>query len=143
MPTIRTVATFQEGLRILERTEDFASIQELIFEMLSICPLEEAHLAKDAIAHVLRRKQATEIQISKAYPQAVEVLDRKYADLAKVLRNAKAHGVVIPPPVAAPKSPEAAPSPKNRAMAKIGANPMGAFNGFNPLMIVEWGVSPW
>ena len=94
MPSQQTLASFKEGLRELHKAEDFTSLQHIIDKLVSICPADELPLAKDAIARVIRAKQAEEATKYRAYPQALEEVDKKYRDLYIVLRTAESK---IPP----------------------------------------------
>ena len=146
----KKLVTFEEGIRSLQQTSDFATLRELINEMLYICPPAKGHLAKDSIARTMRRKQAYEIQQSQGYPDALAAIDRKYKDLAIVLRHANSNGMQLgsggfgelPPntaQAAMPPTPQPAPqAPRSAAIAKPKLSPM---MGLKPLILLNWAKS--
>jgi len=90
MPNPETIASFQKGLQILNGAEDFLSLKNAIAYLLSITEFQDEIMAKDAIANVLRKKQAYDIQAFQHYPKELEAIDQKYKDLATVLEQARA-----------------------------------------------------
>lgn len=90
MPNQEAVESFQKGLQVLSSAEDYLSLKNTILNLLSITEFQDESIAKDAVANVLRRKQATDIQRFKHYPKELEAIDQKYKDLAVVLEGAKA-----------------------------------------------------
>ena len=89
MPSAQILVSFREGLKILQQADDFTTLRQTIDTLAGICPPEELPLAKDAIARVIRLKQANEAIKFQAYPQALEEVDKKYRDLYIVLRTSK------------------------------------------------------
>jgi len=114
---------FDEGLRLLQQVNDYASIKDLIVELVGMCPPTHTHLAKDRIARILRKKQAVEIHQSKSYPDALAALDKKYNDLAVVLRHATS-------------SPEVAQQKPSQITKAPSSGLMGF--GLKPLMLINW-----
>jgi hypothetical protein len=90
MPSQESVETFQKGLQVLSSAEDYVSLKNTILNLLSITEFQDESIAKDAIANVLRKKQATDIQRFKHYPKELEAIDQRYKDLAYVLEDSKA-----------------------------------------------------
>lgn len=90
MPNQEAVESFQKGLQVLSSAEDYLSLKNTIMNLLSITEFQDESIAKDAVANVLRRKQATDIQRFKHYPKELEAIDQKYKDLAVILEGAKA-----------------------------------------------------
>ena len=90
MPNQDSIATFQKGLQVLASAEDYLSLKNTIIHLLSVTELQDESIAKDAIANVLRKKQATDIQRFKHYPKELEAIDQRYKDLATVLENTNA-----------------------------------------------------
>lgn len=130
MPTKETLMNFREGLKIIQQADDFATLRDTIDAMISICPPEDSPLAKDAIARVLRIKQARELNSVQAYPQAVEELDKKYRDIYIILRAAKSKAGM---PRALPSGTSSKPASNNQ-MAKAPA--LGGLN--MPKMLLGW-----
>jgi hypothetical protein len=133
MPSPEVLLSFREGLKIIQSANDFATLRHTVDRMISICPPAELHMAKDAIARVVRAKQAVELQNSQGQPQALSALDKKYRDLYIVLRTAQSHVAPAPRPQALP--PSAPPSrPPGNQMAKVRS--LGGLN--MPMMILDW-----
>lgn len=130
MPSQQTLQIFKEGLTILQQAGDFATLRNTIDRMISICPAEELPLAKDAIARVIRIKQANEIKKYQGYPQAIAELDKKYQDLYIVLRAAQSS--VNPQPQALPGD-----TTSNKANSITKAPSL--LQGLNmPGMVINW-----
>jgi hypothetical protein len=87
MPNQESILTFQKGLQVLASAEDYISLKNTIIHLLSVTELQDEIIAKDAIANVLRKKQAVDIQRFKHYPRELEAIDQRYKDLATVLEN--------------------------------------------------------
>jgi len=87
MPSQQTLVSFREGLKILQKANDFTTLRQTIDTLIGICPPKELHLAKDAIARVIRLKQSNEATRYQGYPDASEEVDKKYRDLYIVLRT--------------------------------------------------------
>lgn len=90
MPNQDAIESFQKGLKVLSSAEDYLSLKNTILNLLSITEFQDESIAKDAIANVIRKKQATDIQRFKHYPKELEAIDQRYKDLATVLEDAKA-----------------------------------------------------
>lgn len=90
MPTSETIESFQKGLQMLASAEDYLSLKNTILHLLSITEQQDEIMAKDAIASVLRKKQAADIQKYKHYPREMEAVDQKYKDLAVALEASRA-----------------------------------------------------
>ena len=134
MPSPEVILSFREGLKIIQNADDFATLQHTIDKMVSICPPEELHMAKDAIARVVRVRQELDRRMSMGYPQAEEALDKKYSDLYIVLRTSKSNIPPIPKQTQALPPPASGSRPPNNQMAKIRS--MGGLN--MPMMILDW-----
>ena len=132
MPTQQTILSFKEGIKILQQVRDFASLRETIDRMVSLCPPEDVPFAKDAIARVIRIKQAEELNMSRGSPQVIDTLDKKYRDLYIVLRTSKSKTPLQPhnPSVVS----NAAPKQQKTQLQK--ASPLGGLNF--PLMVADW-----
>jgi len=126
MASTSTLLSFKEGIKALQYAEDFATLREIIDRMVGMCPSEDLPLAKDAIARVIRIKQANEINKYQSYPQAAEGLDKKYRDLYIVLRTAKSK-----------VEPKALPESSAQTQTQIAkTTPFGGLN--IPLMVLHW-----
>lgn len=90
MPSQESIIAFQKGLQILASVEDYLSLKNTILNLMTISEMQDEAIAKDAIASVLRKKQAVDLQKYKHYPKELEAIDQKYKDLSTVLQNAKA-----------------------------------------------------
>ena len=90
MPTQESIVAFQKGLQILTTAEDYLSLKNTIQSLLDVTEQQDELIAKDAIASVLRKKQAVDIQRYKHYPKELESIDQKYKDLAVVLQASHA-----------------------------------------------------
>jgi hypothetical protein len=137
MPSPEVLLSFREGLKIIQSVDDFATLRHTVDRMISVCPPGELHMAKDAIARVVRAKQAVELRNSQGQPQVVASLDKKYRDLYIVLRTAQSHIAPPPrPPQALPPSSASPPPsrPPSNQMAKVRS--LGGLN--MPMMILDW-----
>jgi len=90
MPNQESILTFQKGLQLLASAEDYISLKNTIVHLMSVTEQQDENIAKDAIANVLRKKQASDIQRFKHYPRELEAIDQRYKDLATVLESAGA-----------------------------------------------------
>jgi hypothetical protein len=131
MPTQQTILTFKEGVKALQQARDFASLRETIDRMVSLCPPEDVPLAKDAIARVIRTKQAEELNASRGNTQVLDALDKKYRDLYIVLRTSQSKLPPTPPP-ALPNG--GMPRAPQTQMQKV--NPLAGLN--LPSMVADW-----
>ena len=129
MPSQQTLVSFREGLKVLQQANDFTTLRQTIDTLVGICPPKELHLAKDAIARVIRLKQAEEATKFNGYPQALEEVDKKYRDLYIVLRTSNSR---VPEESAPETTYVPAKSPQNQ-MAKT--SPLG---GFNLPSLIQW-----
>lgn len=103
MANRHTILAFQQGLEILQQARDFASLADTINRMISVVPPEDLRYAYDAIARIMRTKQALELQEVGNHPEVIKALDKKYQDLYIVLRSASpAVPTSIPTPVPTP-----------------------------------------
>jgi len=135
MPIKKSLVSFEEGLSVLQRSNDFISLRETINEMLSIVPPQKAHLAKDKIARTMRRKQALEIQQAQGYPDVLQAIDKKYNDLALVLRHASAPKGLKVPEGQLYKGPE----PVSAAISKKPSTGLAGLGGnFGSMMLLNW-----
>jgi len=91
MPNQESILAFQKGLQVLASAEDYLSLKNTIVHLLSITEMQDEVIAKDAIANVLRKKQAFDIQRFKHYPKELEAIDQRYKDLATVLETTGAY----------------------------------------------------
>jgi hypothetical protein len=132
MPSPQVLVSFREGLKVLQQADDFTTLRQTIDTLVSICPPEESSLAKDAIARVIRLKQANEALKFQAYPQALEEVDKKYQDLYIVLRTSKSK--VSPQPVAPSPSGTHASSSNQTQMAKTTV----PFGGLSLPSLIQW-----
>lgn len=89
MPSIEHIELFKKGLYTLESASDFITLKNTIIHLMDVTEKKDEVYAKDAIANVLRKKQAREIQMYHAYPQELDSIDQKYRDLAMILSQIK------------------------------------------------------
>jgi len=134
MPSQETLLAFKEGLKVIEKADDYVTLKDTILRLMAMTSPKDAYHARDAIARVMRKKQATELQLYQGYPQAIANLDQKYKDLYITLKSAK-----TAPPVKAKPAPRKIESPKpkkeNKKKQMVKAN---YFGGFGPMMILNW-----
>jgi hypothetical protein len=135
MPSPQILVSFREGLKVLQQADDFTTLRQTIDTLVSICPPEESSLAKDAIARVIRLKQANEAIKFQAYPQALEEVDKKYRDLYIVLRTSKSKAPQPRPTPRPGNSPGSSASPPPQTqMAKTTA----PFGGLSLPSLIQW-----
>lgn len=133
MQTTESANLFRQGLTILHRAPDYATLRETIQKMIAITPPQDIPVARDAIARVLRQKQAAELKAYEAYPQALEELDQKYKDLAIVLKQVAGaqplQGIEDSPPAKTPTS--ATAQTASNPIVRIGPVPV-------PAAVLDW-----
>lgn len=134
MPSQQTLVSFREGLKILQQADDFTTLRETIDTLVSICPPKELHLAKDAIARVIRLKQSKEATKFQAYPQALEEVDKKYRDLYIVLRTSSSK-VEVPILHDTPPHSSTSTTPVSQQNQMAKTSPLG---GFNLPTLLQW-----
>jgi hypothetical protein len=120
MPTQKELTYFREGLRVLHRSKHFVTLSDAIKKMMSVVSPNEEKWAKDAIARVLRHKQAIEMTDAQKYPQAQQELDQKYQDLYVLLKSIKLRVKSRPRlpqarPAGPPRPPQAQPQQLQQA----------------------------
>lgn len=91
------LSSIQEGLDILQSSNDFFTNQDLIRLMAEMCPDNKLPLLKDNIARVLKQKLHVEMQQMRNFPNIVLEIEQKYRDLSKVLKFAGNGKNVVPP----------------------------------------------
>lgn len=139
MPTQKQLTYFREGLRVLHRAKNFSTLQDAIQKMLAVVSPDELDWAKDAIARVLRNKQALEVKESQGYPDAINELDQKYKDLYLVLKS-------VQTPMSEKQFINSSTNSVNldqpTTNSRVGAWPLAKLNplsGFEAsLMLLEW-----
>lgn len=132
MPTKETLIAFRQGLKALDNAQDYLALREIITKMVALVTPQDEAMAKDAIARVLRKKQALELQSVQGYPQAIQQLDQKYKDLYVALKNVRGQQ-----PMQA--QPQMAPQPQQQPQPQQAANPLSKLNGLSaPLMLFDW-----
>jgi hypothetical protein len=129
MPSHEILMSFKEGLNIIQHAKDFATLQQAIHKMVSICPPEEVHLAKDAIARVIKSKQVSDFRGLQGNPQALAGLDAKYKDLYLILRKSQSQ---VPP-----KAPSRTALPGGSSPGRQMAKRKG-FGGLNIPTMIDW-----
>jgi len=142
--------TLDDGLAALHRSNDFAVLKSLIIEILAGTKPVQAKIIKDRIARIMRAKQITEAQNAVGHSQALDAIDRKYSELAKVLKHAPVGVVsspqIIPPspnlgntqaPPASAPAPAPAAQPESTPQPQLArpAMPMGAMGA---VTLVNW-----
>lgn len=132
MPSQQILVSFREGLKILQQAEDFTTLRQTIDSLVGICPPAELPLAKDAIARVIRLKQANEAIKFQSYPQALEEVDKKYRDLYIVLRTSKSK-IPQTAPMNSENMAKPLTPPKQNQMAKL-----PSLGGLSLPSIVRW-----
>jgi len=141
MPIRKNLLSFEEGLAYLQKANDFITLREAINEMLAIVEPQKAHLAKDKIARVMRRKQALEIQQAQGYPDVLQAIDKKYKDLALVLRHAEGpRGLKVPHGQLNSENNNYTGSEPVSALKKTKSNGLAGLAGGNlgPMMLLNW-----
>lgn len=152
------INSLEQGLAALQQATDFASLKQIITETLSVSNVYQAKVVKDRIARIMRAKQAAEAQAAAAYPQALDNIDRKYQELAKILKYTPV-GVVTQPRIIPPSpglnteftgaaaaqaiSPPVAPAtqPTNEQPAVKPAAPLqlsGGLGSLGALTVLNW-----
>lgn len=129
--TSESAALFRQGLEILSRAPDYATLRDTMQRMVAITPPHDIPAARDAIARVLRQKQAAELKAYEAYPKVLDELDQKYKDLAGVLKHLAGaqplQGLGNQPST----DPAPTPQPVSNPIVRLGPLPV-------PAVVLDW-----